>query len=85
MIADVVLGNNIDTNTWITDLKQSNVDNIFVIDYEYYEDPKYIKGVIYTSPTDASILLQEFDSINFYKSLYVLPGMGGQMSSLYKK
>lgn len=85
MIADVILGKNIDTENWIFELQKGLANNIFVVDYDYHDKPEEcIEGIIYVSPKDALKLLQNFDSINFYKSLYVLPGMGGQMSSLFK-
>ena len=84
MIADVILGKNIDTEGWIFDLQKGLANNIFVVDYDHCGEPKSIEGVTYTSSQDVHKLLRKFDSINYYKSLYGLPGMGGRMSSLYK-
>lgn len=85
LIADVILGVNIDTNIWIRKLKENKVENIIVIDYECHGDLNIKEGVIYISPLNAISYLKQFDSINFYKSMYAYPGMNGKMSDLYKK
>lgn len=85
MIADVILGITIDTQMWITDLKEQKSENIFVIDYEYFGEPKASEGVLYLSPLEAKKYFERFDSIFFYKAMYAYPGMSGKMSSLYKK
>ena len=73
MIADVILGLTIDTNVWIDNLKKDSADNIFVVDYDYYGEPYSIDRVLYLSPLDASKVLRGFDSLNFYKSLFIYP------------
>ncbi|TWT01863.1 hypothetical protein [Planomicrobium sp. CPCC 101079] len=85
MIAHVILGITIDTKMWISVLKLQNSENIYVIDYEYFGEPILSNEVIYISSLDAKKQLTKYDSISFYKSMYVYPGMDGKMSSLYKK
>lgn len=85
MIADVILGRNIDTLSWIQHLKEENCDNLFVLDYDYFCEPEIIENVMYISALDLVDLLKKYDSVNFYKSMYVYPGMEGNMSTLYKK
>ena len=85
MIIDIILGNNTDTLMWISDLKENGADYIVVIEYDYYEEFKERNGVVYISPKYAREYLKQFDTVNFYKSLYAYPGMHGNMSSLYKK
>lgn len=85
MIVEVILGNNIDTTMWISDLKENEADYIIVIDYDYNNIFLEIEGVIYMSPTQAQEYIKKFDTINYYKSLYAYPGMQGKMSSLHKK
>lgn len=75
MILDVVLGNNMDTTMWIKDLKSRLADNICVIDYDYGGLPTMNNGVMYISNIDAKKYLEKFDSVCFYKSMYIYPGM----------
>lgn len=85
MIADIILGNNIDTSIWITELRENGVDHIIVIDYDCSEAYTEKDHIIYISPFYAKKYIERFDTINFYKSLYAYPGMNGSMSSLYKR
>lgn len=75
MIADVILGKNIDTINWIKILKLNLHENIIVIDYDSGIDAKIIDGVTYLSHIEAKELLKKFDSINYYKSMYIYPGI----------
>ncbi|MEZ0481639.1 hypothetical protein [Planococcus sp. SSTMD024] len=75
MEANVILGNNIDTNVMVYKLKKRRATNIFVVDYDYYGNTKFLNNVTYTSSKDAVNLFEEFDSVIFYKSLYILPGL----------
>lgn len=84
MHANVILGNNIDTIYWITHLKLIENENIIVIDYEYFGEPKLIREALYISAIEAKNYIENFDSICFYKSMYGYPGMGGKMSSFLK-
>ena len=85
MMLDVILGITVDTPMWITNLREDFADDIIVVDYEYYYEPEVRDGVTYMSPRDAKEYMKKFDSVNYYKSMYVYPGMGGRMSSLFKK
>lgn len=85
MIANIILGVNIDTEMWISELERESSENIIVIDYDYFGEPILKNEVTYLSPCDAKSYLAKFDSLNFYKSVYAYPGMKGKMSSLYKK
>lgn len=85
MIIDVILGQNIDTPMWIYELKEIKADCIAVINYESVNEYEEIERVIYLSPNIAKDYLRNFDTINFYKSLYAYPGMQTNMKSLYKK
>lgn len=75
MIADVILGRNIDTSNWIKELKTNLNENIIVIDYEHTGEPETIEDIIYLSPLGAQEFLAKYDSINFYKSMYIYPGI----------
>lgn len=75
MKLDVILGINSETNMWIKDLKLSLSDHICVIDYDYYGEPTMTNGVMYVSTIDAKEYFKRFDSICFYKSMYIYPGM----------
>lgn len=85
MIADIILGNNIDTSIWITELREVGAEHIIIIDYDSSENYKEKDNIVYVTPCYAKKYMQKFDSINFYKSLYAYPGMNGSMSSLYKR
>ncbi|RNF39754.1 hypothetical protein [Planococcus salinus] len=85
MLADVVVGNNIDTPSWIAELQVIGAENIIVIDFEYSGEPEFRKKVLYISATDAKKYLRKFESVCFYKTMCAYPGMGGKMSTLYKK
>ncbi|MDN7242211.1 hypothetical protein QWY14_10395 [Planococcus sp. N028] len=84
MIADVILGNNIDTAMWIKELKKGS-NTIIIVDYD--NNHNFIKEneVMYMSPQIAKKYIEKFDTINYYKSLYGYPGMQGNMSSLYRR
>lgn len=85
MIVDVILGKNIDTAMWISDLQKNDSDYIIVVDYEYENEPQDIEGIVYMSSIQAQKYIKKFDTVNYYKSLYAYPGMQGNMSSLHKK
>lgn len=85
IILDLILGKNIDTFQWIHDLKELDAEYIAVLDYDIIGDYEVFEEIIYMSVDYATKYVQEFHSVNFYKSLYVYPGMGGCMSSLQKK
>lgn len=75
MIADVVLGNNIDTIYWVNDLKANGSENIILIDYDYIGELQMINGIVYISSREALAYIQKFDSVSYYKSIYILPRM----------
>lgn len=85
MVIDIILGNNIDTSEWIYDLKKNEAENIIVIDYDFNKDFEVRDGVTYMNPSYAYTYIKQIDSKNYYKSLYVFPGMSGNMSSLHRK
>lgn len=85
MIADVILGNTVDTNMWIDKLIKNKAGNIIVLDYDEIRDIKLRKDVVFLNPLNVKEYLKKFDRVNYYKSLYVYPGMNGKMSDLYKK
>ena len=84
MILSVILGVTVDTPMWITHLRESEANHIVVLDYECMGEPERRGNILYLSPPDAKIYMMKFGSVEFFKSLYVYPGMGGNMSSLYK-
>lgn len=73
MVADVILGNNIDTLLWIENLKENSHENIIVIDYDQVIDVKKICDITYLSRNHAQKFLVKFDTIFYYKSLYIYP------------
>lgn len=75
MILDVILGVNADTPMWIRELKLNLSDYICVIDYDYYGEPAMFNEVMYISNIDAKEYFGKFDSICFYKSMYIYPGI----------
>lgn len=84
MILNLILGNNIDTFKMILYLKEREMENIVVLDYDMVEKYKTINDVTYMSPDHIINCIGRFDTVNYYKSLYGYPGMSGSMSSLYK-
>lgn len=84
MIADIILGNTIDNKDWIVKLQKLEADNIFLLDYDYFGEPRIVNNITYISVLSMAVYLKKFDSINFYKSMYGFPGMSGNMSSLHK-
>ena len=85
MIVDIILGNNIDTEMWICNLKAEGAENIVVINYEYNEELADKEGIMYLSPQQAQEYIRKFDTKNYYKSMYAFPGMHGNMSSLHRR
>lgn len=85
MIIDIILGNNIDTLMWINNLAENEADQIGVVIYDCFEGFEERNGTLYMSPTYAKEYIKNFDTVNFYKSLYAYPGMHGNMSSLFNK
>lgn len=85
MILDLILDNNVDTYQLIFDLKQIKAEHIAVLDYDFVGDYKILEGVIYISTLYAIEYIEKFDSVNYYKSLYVYPGLNGSMYSFFKK
>ncbi|WP_298824727.1 hypothetical protein [uncultured Planococcus sp.] len=81
MILSVILGVTVDAPMWIAHLSESEANHIVVLDYDYVGEAEYKGNVLYLSPLDVKNYMNKFDSVNFYKSLYVYPGMGGRMSS----
>ncbi|MFC3212218.1 hypothetical protein [Planomicrobium okeanokoites] len=73
MEANIILGRNIDTSYWILELKSSGASNINVLDYEYFGDPIQIDDVIYLSSYDLKEKIKSYDSIIYYKSMYIFP------------
>lgn len=71
----IILGNNIDTIVWIKYLRNKKAENIIVIDYEYFGEPKKYNEAMYMSNSDALKYLSEYDKLSFYKSMYAYPGM----------
>ena len=84
MILDLILGRNIDTPQWVYNLKGIGADYIAVLDYDLAEDYEVIEDTTYISSNFAMKYIRDFDSVNYYKSLYGYPGMSGTMSSLQK-
>lgn len=84
MILSVILGVTVDTPMWIAHLRGSEADHIVVLDYEYMGEPEQRGNILYLSSLDAKIYMKKYDSVEFFKSLYGYPGMGGNMSSLYR-
>ena len=84
MIANIILGINIDTQMWINNLKLSKSDNIFILDYEYYGELNYRNGITYISPLDAKEYFKKFDTLFYYKSIYIYPGMNGRSSPKHR-
>lgn len=82
MVLDVILGVNIDTEVWFKELLVKGCNNIAVIDYDFDGEPEIREGLLYISSLDAKAYFREFHAVNFYKSMYVYPGMNGKMSNL---
>lgn len=84
MIVDVVLGVTVDTKIWILELRKSNAENIIILDYDYFGEPKLVDNIKVFSAYDTRKYIKSFDTVNFYKSLIGFPGMKGNMNSLFK-
>lgn len=85
MILDLVLGKTCESSKWVIDLKEFGAENIVVLDYDFEGTYAVIEGITYMSVEYLSKYIRQFDSVNYYKSLYGLPGMNGSMSSLFTK
>lgn len=85
LIIDVILGVDIETTNWISNLQANMADQIIVLDYDYFGEPEIRDNILYLSTFDIKEHLMKFDTVNFYKSMYVYPGMSGNMTSLIKK
>lgn len=79
---NVILGVTVDTSTWVAQLRDTETSSIVVLDYDYIGDPEYREGVLHLSSIDTKDYIEKFDSVRFYKSLYVYPVMGGHINSL---
>lgn len=84
MIVDVILGNNIDTLSWISELLRNHSYEIVVVDYDFYGEPFLHDGILYLSHLEAKEYLKKYQNLNFYKSLCAYPGMNGKMSLGFK-
>lgn len=84
MIIDFILGNNVDTIMWISELQERGAEHIIVVDYDCSRECVKRNNISYVSTNYAREYMKKFDTVHFYKSLYAYPGMQGNMSSLYK-
>ncbi|MFC4713430.1 hypothetical protein [Planococcus dechangensis] len=75
MHINVVLGNLIDSSICVKELKDTGEEFIVVLDYDLRVDKIYKNDIEYISPEYATRLVKEFQSIRYFKSLYILPGM----------
>lgn len=82
MILDLILGVTLDTPFIIRSLRNENVTEIVVLDYDYFDNPYIIDGVLYASTYDAKKLIRNYDTVNYYKSLYIYPSIC--KDSIYK-
>ncbi|MEK6189413.1 MAG: hypothetical protein N2A99_00270 [Carnobacterium alterfunditum] len=82
MIIDIILGNNIDTKIWIQELRGNGADEVIVVDYDSTEEYEEIDGTSYMTPNYAKNYIGKYDTKNYYKSMYIFPGMLSTMSSL---
>ena len=85
MIVDVILGVTTDTKIWVFELEKNGAENIIVLDYDYFGEPKLVDNIKVFSAYDTQKHIEKFDSIYFYKSLIGFPGMQGNMHSLFKR
>ena len=73
MIIDVILGVNMDTEMWITELMANKAEMITVLDFDYFGEPKIVNNVTYISAFDLKKLIKNYDKVYFYKSIYFYP------------
>lgn len=85
MILNIIVGNNIDTPTWISKLKNQGADFIVVLDYENDNDPVIINSIPYLSIRDTKSYMKNFTTINFSKSIYGYPGRTGDIFKINNK
>ncbi|MDN3427445.1 hypothetical protein [Planococcus notacanthi] len=69
----------------IKELKDYGADNIAVLDYDYLGDYEERRGATYISASYAPFYIKKFDSVNYYKSMYIYPGMSNSIASHLKK
>lgn len=85
MIIDIILGNTIDTSTWIAELQEKKAEHIIVVDFDFFQLSEIRDGILFMSASYAKEYTKKFDIVNFYKTFYGYPGMQGNMSSLFKR
>ena len=72
---NIILGNSIDSLSWVKKLEAEGEEVILILDYDLTEEVYYKNNVIYISSEYARKLVKQISSIRYYKSLYVYPGM----------
>lgn len=82
LIADVILGNTIDTKLWIEDLFNNEADHIIVLDYDFHGERYHKDNVLYISSLDLYEYIKKFDTVNYYKSLYAYPTISNYLTDL---
>lgn len=72
---NIILGNSIDSLIWVKKLDAEGEEVILILDYDLTEDAYYKDNIIYISSEYAKKLVKQINSVSYYKSLYVYPGM----------
>lgn len=72
---NIILGNSIDSLIWVKKLDAEGEEVILILDYDLTEDAYYKDNIIYISSEYAKKLVKKINSVSYYKSLYVYPGM----------
>lgn len=75
MEINIILGVSIDTLLWVEILREQGKQCIMVLDYDLTTDVNSINNITYISPRYAEKLSRENNSIMFYSSIYIYPGM----------
>lgn len=73
MIINVILGVNIDTPMWISNLQKIKADYIAVINYDSINLIEEKDEIIYISSNIAKKYLDQFEKVKYYKSIYIFP------------
>lgn len=75
MRINIILGNSIDSLTWVKKLKADGEKMIVVLDYDLKEEMHFKNDTVYISPECARKLVKEISTVRYFKSLHVYPGM----------
>lgn len=84
MKLNIILGINMDNEELSKYLSNNHDNDLVILDYESIGETRKVNGITYISPNNLKIMMKEYDTLIFHKTLCSYPGMSGIMSSLFK-